>query len=880
MPEILRRVLRPFASRRMASRLDEEMRFHVDMATAKNMRDGMAEDDARRAALVDFGASQRFREEARDEVRGRMLDDLSRHIRYALRTLQRSPAFAVVVVLTLALGIGANTALFSVYDKLILNPVTFPEPDTLIAIVTTNPQLPGLLPSLAWTRYREIQAHNDSFSSVGISAFDSFTITGNGEPEQLNALRVSSTFFPTLGVLPVLGRNFEAEEDVPNGPSVCMISHEFWQTRFGGQPGILDKTITLNGQPWQVVGILPPHLSPPYRQTQVFAPRVFEVGGLTAAQIESGAGYAQPIGRLKKGVTLKQARAELAAISRGYRERFGGKLDAANTTEAQLFVKSLVGSLEPTFYTLLAAVAFVLLIACANVASLCLGRIVARHKELAVRRSLGATRARVVQQFLIESLIISVVAGLLGILVGYLAISAIQTLVSAQLPPNTVLTLSVRALAFTTAIIVVTAVLIGLAPALQASRANVGDALKDCVRGSTGEQAGRFRSVLIVAEVAMSVILLVGSSLLLISFLKLQRTPSGFEPKGAAAAFVALSTTQYKTPAQQAEFFSQVVERLRSQPHVTNAAAAIGLPLSGFVPRSPYSVAGRAVLPLPQRPLAGLSIVSEDYFTLMRIQLREGRAFSADDREGAPGVCIINESLAKKLFPGESAIGKILMRGRDAEIMEEIVGVIRDVKTLGATVPAPDEIYHPMRQLGRPGMAIVARTDGDPALLQPTLRAAVTAVDKNQPISFFSTLENNVALSLAAQKTVAALTSVFAGVATLLSAIGLYSVLAYAVSRRTPEIGIRMALGAKPKEVIGLVMRAGLRLVALGLGIGILGAAAAARLIQTLLFNVQPLDPIVYIAVVILFSGIAALACLAPSIRASRIDPLIAMRAE
>ena len=441
------------------------------------------------------------------------------------------------------------------------------------------------------------------------------------------------------------------------------------------------------------------------------------------------------------------------------------------------------------------------------------------------------------------------------------------------------------------------------APALQASRAHLVEVLKDSARGSSGARGRRFRSTLIVAEVALSVVLLVGSTLLMVSFLRLQRTPPGFEAKGAAAAFVGVPTTRYATSAQQAEFFAQVIEQLRAQAGVTDAAAAIGLPLSGFNPRAPYSVRGRPILPLPQRPLANLGIVSEDYFRLMRISLVSGRAFTAGDRDGAPGVCIVNESLAKRLFPGEQALGQVLLRGRDAELGAEIVGVIRDVKTNGLNAPPPDEIYYPMRQLGRPGMAVVGRvgpsTAGSPssgqarstgsslssgqadaASLQGAIRAAVAAVDKNQPISFFATLETNISQSLGAQRIVASLTAIFAGLALVLSAVGLYSVLAYAVSQRRAEIGIRMALGAKRAQVVLLVMQGGLQLVAVGLALGLAGAAGAARLIRTLLFDIQPLDPIVYGGVAVLFTAVAALACLLPSLVASRIDPLVALRSE
>ncbi|HXI30974.1 MAG TPA: ABC transporter permease [Vicinamibacterales bacterium] len=801
-------------------------------------------------------------------------------VRQAVRALRKSPGFSIVAVLTIAVGIGANTALFSVYDRLVLNPVTIPKPSSLVAIWIVNPQLNFNAPAMSWPRYDDTRAHATSFESLGISAFDNFTLTGNGDPEQLNGQRVSASFFPTLGILPAAGRNFTPEEDLPNGPSVCILSHELWQTRFGGRREIVDTTITLNGQPWQVVGILPPRLSPPFAQVQVFAPRVFEVGGLTPIQVQNGAGYAQAIARLKPGVSLERAAAELVTLGRSYQERFATRLDANNVAEPRLFVAALVGNLEPTFYTLLAAVGFVLLIACANVASLFLGRLTMRVREVAVRQALGATRRRVMKQFLIESVVFSLVAGALGVLLAMWGLVAIQSMIATQLPPNTTLTLNWRAFAFTGLVTFATALLVGVVPALQASRTALVETLKDSARGSSSERSGRVRAVLIVAEVALSVVLLVGSALLLISFIALQRTPPGFEPRGAATAFVGVPAPRYGTPAQQAQFFTEVIARLEAQPRVTAAAAVIGLPLSGFNPRSPYSVGGRPVLPLPQRPIANLGIVSDDYFTVMRMSFVAGRAFTADDREGAPGVCIVNESLAKRLFPGESALGRIMLRGRDAELKAEIVGVIHDVKTNGLNVPAPDEIYYPIRQLPRPGMAIVARTDGDAAALQPILRATVAAVDKDQPISFFATLETNVAQSLGVQRIVASLTSIFAGLALVLSAIGLYSVLAYAVSQRTPEIGIRMALGAQPGQVVRLVMRDGLRLVIVGLVAGLAAAAGAARLIETLLFGVRPLDPIVYGAVAALFTLVAILACLVPSLRASRIDPLIALRAE
>ena len=803
-------------------------------------------------------------------------------MKLALRSLLKTPGFTLVAVITIAVGIGANTALFSVFDRLILRPLTLPSPSSLVAIWVSNPALNFNAPAVAWPRFEEIRRQAQSFSSAANSAFDTFTVTGSTDPEQLNGLRVTANFFTTLGVNPIRGRAFTPEDDVPNGPNVCILSYEVWQTRFGGRDSIVGETIQLNGQSWQVVGILPPHLSNPFNQVQIFAPRVFEVAFLTSVQVQNGAGYSQPIARLKPNVTLAQATAELAALSKSYATQFAGRLDANNLAVPHDYVESLAGQLRPTFYTLLGAVGFVLLIACANVASLFLGRLSARHKEIAIRQSLGARRSTIVRQFLTESLLFSAIAGTLGVVLALWALAAIehQLTTLGLITPGTTLAPNWIALSFAAGVTVLSGLLVGFVPAIQASKTNLVEVLKDGTRGSSGAHGGNFRSILIVAEVALSVVLLVGSGLLLTSFLKLQRTPPGFEPKGVAAAFVGIPTARYKTNPEQARYFSAVLEQLRANPQVKDAAAALSLPVSGFGSQSPYSIGGRTILPLPQRPLAGFQVVSDDYFRLMRITVREGRPFNARDADGGPGVCIVNESFAKHIFPGESALGKIVLRGRDADVKSQIVGVTADVKINGLNAPAPDEVYYPLNQLGRPGLFVIARTEADANALQAVLRGAVAAVDKNQPISFFQTLETDVAQSLGAQRVVALLTAIFAGLALVLSAVGLYSVLAYAVLQRTAEIGIRMALGSTQASVLSLVMRSGLRLVAFGLVVGLAAAAGVAKLIQSLLFNVTALDPLVYGGVTLLFAIVAVLACLLPALHASRIDPLIALRAD
>lgn len=799
---------------------------------------------------------------------------------YPLRALLKSPGFTLVAVLTIAVGIGANTTLYSVFNRLVLNPVSLPQPESLVAIWTVNESQNFNAPAVSWPRYELLRDRNTSFASICLSAFDNFTLTGSDEPLQLNGLRVTAGFFGTLGVRPALGRDFRPEDDVPNGPNVVILSHQLWETRFGARASVVGEMIQLNGLSWEVIGVLPPRLSNPFAATQIFAPRVFEVGGLTPAQIQNGAGYAQPTARLRPDKTLEQAVEELTALSRAYASEFPTKLDAENRSDPRFLVETIAGNLRPTFYVLLGSVGFVLLIACANVASLFLSRLSARHREIAVRQSLGATRADIVRQFLLESLLFSTAAGALGVLLALWSLDAFGSLLVdnvAILP----LSLDVPVLLFTAGATLLSALLVGLVPALQASRTDISNTLKDAGRGSPGGVRGkRFRSILVVVEVALSVVLLVGSALLLLSFLRLQQTPAGFRTGGIAAAFVGIPESRYTTEAARARFFTDVVEKLQSVPQVKEAAAVIGLPLSAFSPLSPYSIAGRPILPLAQRPLAGLRVVSDDYFRMLAIPLRAGRTFAPEDREGAPGVCVINDSFARRLFPDQSPLGQVILRGRNADQQFEIVGIVGDVRSNGLNAPVPDDVYLPVRQFGRPGMFVVARTDGEAELLQPIIRSAVAAVDRNQPISFFQTLDSLVSQSLDVQRTVAALTALFAAVALVLALVGLYSILAYAVTQRTGEIGLRMALGAQRGQVVSLIMRGGLRLVAIGLLAGLAISAAAAHLIRTQLFNVEPLDPLVYGGVAVLFLLVGALACLLPSWRAARITPLAALRTE
>ena len=804
-------------------------------------------------------------------------------LKFAFRAQLKSPGFTAVAILTIAVGIGANTALFSIFNKLVLHPLDLPESGRIVRLWTNNKERNVVGPVMSVPKFELFRDSQTSFSAIDAAAFNSAVLIRDGaEPEQLSSLNVTASFLPALGLQLARGRNFTKEEDALNGPPVCLLGYDIWKTRFGRRENIVGETIMLNGIGTTVVGILPEKLPGPIAFVQLLSPWPFNPPGLTPAQLAGGAGFLQVTARLKPGVTYEQADAEIHTISQRYKQANPGRLDANNDNELRTWIEEVVGPVRPTFVMLLTAVGFVLLIACANVSSLFLGRLSARHKEIAVRLSMGATRRQLVRQFLTETAVFCVIATLLGVLLAVWSLEGIQRLLVNQLPPNTVFTLDPLTLGFTIALSVLASLLIGLVPALSASRVNLADVLKDSARGSPGGVRGtRFRGFLIVAEVTLSVVLLIGSGLLLTSFIRLQHTPAGFNPHGVASAFINLPPQRYGTKAQQADFYYQVVDQLKANPQVKTAAAALSQPISGFGPRGVYAVEGRPIPPTSERAIAAINFVTEDYFSLLQIPLQTGRLFAPTDLEQSPGVVVINAAFAKRLFPDKAtAVGQVLLRGQKADIKLEIVGVVGDVKSQGLNTPPPDTMYLPLRQWGGAGMSLVASTAGDPAALQSVLRTAVSAVDKTMALSFFTTMDSALQQSLGNQRVSAWLTGAFAGIALLLSAVGLYSVLAYAVTQRTSEIGIRMALGADKGQVISLILSQGMKLVALGLVIGLAGSAAGSRLLSSLLFEVKPLDPLVFGGVTVLFAIVAVLACLLPSLRAARIDPLVALRTD
>ena len=795
-----------------------------------------------------------------------------------MRRLRRSPGFALTAAATLTAGIAATITMFGVYAGVVLNPVTAADPASLITIYGINPHLRGSPDAyVSWPRFRELQAKSTSYVSMAAYSRDTVTLTADqGPAEQLRALRVSGDFFGTLRIGAERGRLFGAEDDRPNGPAVCLLSHELWQGRFGGRD-VVGVAIQLDGRSVDVVGVLPPRLSPPWADRQIVLPRVFEDSGMPAASIASGGTFLEVVARLRPGLTAARARDELRAATLDYTREFAGYGDAANQTAIRSLAETVSDSRRPVLGALLGAVVLVLLVSCANASALVLGRLTACQREIAVKQALGARRSTIVFELLRESFALSAGAGLAGVAVAAGALRVIQAALAAELPPGVVLRVEPQALLVAAAVVLTCAALVGLAPALHATRRRTSAPVTAFARGASDTPATRrFRNGLVVCEVALSVLLLVGAALALASLGRLHRASPGFDPSGVAAANVTLPAGRYPSAEEKAAFFLDVVDRLAAMPQVSGAAVVFGLPFDDNY-SSPYAIAGRPLLPVAERARAGLRVVSEEYFQVMRVSLVAGRDFTTADRFGTPLVCVVNQSLARRQFgSAQAAVGGVLLRGREA-LPYEIVGVVADVRTNGLVAPVPDEVFYAFRQAPRPNATLVARTPGDPDRLAPLMQSAIAAVDRSQPLFGFASMNRRLETALGPQRILAGLTLAFSAMAMLLASIGLYAVLAHSVALRQREIGIRLAVGAGRAAIVRLILAQGIRLVGVGIAAGLLAAAVASPLLAPRLFEVSPRDPLLYAGVALLFAAIGAVASLAPAIRASRIDPAISL---
>jgi len=792
-------------------------------------------------------------------------------LRYAARLLLRTPGFTVVAVLTLALGIGANTAIFTVVNALLLKPLPYADPDRLVMVWQDFRGRGG--PIDEWGtpgNYVDWRAQKDLFEEIAMISGWRPTLTGGPEAEPLPGEVVTHEYFSVLGVSPVLGRNFRPEDDVPKAPRVTIISDKLWKRRFGGQSSAVGRTITLSGVPHEIIGVLPPGFRPIIgASAELWRPMQ-----LNTATPSRGAITLRSIARLKVGVSLERGQVLATALASQLEAQYPESNEKVGFHLTGLHER-VVGDIKPGLLALLGSVGFVLLIACANIANLLLARGSARGRELAVRLSLGAARGRVVRQLLTESVLLATIGGVLGVLLGVWAVDALVAIAPANAPRVGEISLDLTVFAFAALLTVATGLVFGLVPALHSARADVTHALKDGSRGSSAAGGRRIRRSLIVAEVALALMLLTGGGLLLQTFVRLQHADLGFDPTDVLVGFVNPPGASYDTTAKHLAFYDQVFEKAKALPGVRKAALASVLPLSGDSDTS-FRIEGRAAPRTPsETPITWYRLVSASYFDTMGMHLRRGRIF--EPREAAPSV-VVNETMAKKFFPGEDPIGRRINPGGDDTPWFTIIGIVADARARGAREAPKVETFIPYWQLTERGMAVVLKTDGNPTQLTASLKQAVTSIDRNVPVSNVTTLAEMVGESIEQPRFFAMLAAAFAALALVLAAIGIYGVMAYAVAQRTMEIGVRMALGAKPSEVFTLVVADGLKLTAIGIVLGVAGSVLIARWLTTLLFGVEPGDPFTLAATAGTLLVVAAAACFVPARRATRVDPIVALR--
>ena len=796
-----------------------------------------------------------------------MLQDL----RYGVRILWKNPGFTIVAVLTLALGIGANTAIFTVVNAVLLRPLPYPKADELVSIYNTQGS------ESRWPfspeAYLDLKSRNSAFTDVAAISNKGWPVnlTGAGDPERLQGYQVSANLFPMLGVAAAEGRTFFSEEDRPGANHVVVLSHQLWQRRFSADPRLIGQSLTLNGESYTVVGVMPADFRL-FAKTDVWSPL-----GFTAVDERDPAGYLEVLARRRSGVTIEQAGAEVDAISREFRNKPNPEV----RSRLGLPQAMLTEEVRPMLMLLLGAVGFVLLIACVNIANLLLARGSIRRRELAIRSALGAGRGRVVRQLLAESLVLSLVGSAAGLLVAswttrFIASGLPEYLIQAN-SRVALLHIDTAALGFTLALSLLTSILFGFAPALQLSKIDLNEALKE--GGRTIGSRNRLRSVLVVAEVALAMVMLVGGGLMIKSFWRLSQVKLGYEPEGVLTAKIDPSGTRYDAFPAVTAFYRELLERIHAIPGVGDAAIINSLNAS-----FPFSIDEHPPLPPEQKPYASINQVSADYFRAMGIPLRAGRFLTDRDVKGAPQVVIVDESFAQRYFPGEDPIGKHIngeySRG-EGNSSREIVGVVGAAKYFTLSREPFPHMYFSYLQENWGSMSVVVRARaGDPMTLAAPIRAELAAIDKEQPIHSFKALEATVSAMVTPQRFTTLLMAGFAALAALLAAVGLYGVISYAVTQRTREIGIRMAMGADSRAVMRMVIRQGMTLAVIGVGIGLAASFALTRLLTTLLFSVSTTDPAVFIAIAAALLGVALGACFVPARRATKVDPMVALRYE
>lgn len=844
--------------------LDREIRSHLEAEAAEQRERGLTSEEAQYAAQRALGNTPLVKEDTRGVWGWTWVERINQDLRYAARTLKRSPGFTSVALLALALGIGANTAIFSVVNSVLLHPLAFREPGRLMML--DEKWLPRF-PHFEATSKDFLSWREQSHAFGQIAAFDgaAFNLTAEDRPERISGARVSANLPALLGVEPVLGRSFRPDEDTAGNDRVVLLSSSLWQRRFGGDPRVIGTVVRLNDIDFTIIGVMPPGFRFPH-DAEIWKPM-----GFTDKDFDGGH-FIWAIGRLKPGVTRDQAQAEMDLIM--------SRLHRPQVWSVNVFpvLDYYVGEVRTALYVLLGAAGFVLLIACVNVANLLLARGSARQREISLRASLGAGRGRILQQLLTESLLLSLLGGTLGLLLASGAIVTLKEFSPGSIPRLSEVTVDYSVLVFILILSSLTGVLFGLSPALRLSRADLHDSLKAGSRIAGTEVRTRMRSVLVVSEVALALVLLTGAGLLLKSFWRVLEVRPGFNPESVLTATIDLPPAKYRQPYQQMQFVQRLIEQLESLPDVRQAAVSAGLPFSE-VPDAGIRIDGRPIGAPDFGTTANYYRVTPLYFRAMGIPLIRGRLFTEHDTTTAKPVVVINETMAKRFFPKEDPIGKRLDISGPT-YLREIVGVVGDVKQAGLKASIPPQVYEPFLQKPSNSFNVVVRGLGDPMRLADAVRRQVLRLDKEQPISNVKTMKDVVATSLSQDRVSTFLLGLFAFLALILAGVGIYGVMSYSVGQRTHEIGIRIALGARQSGILKLVLVQSLRVVLIGVGIGLGASLLLTRLMATLLFDVAATDPVIFAGVSIVLLGVALAAAFVPARRAARVDPMVALRYE
>jgi len=805
------------------------------------------------------------------------METLLQDLRFSLRMLVKNPGFTAVAAITLALGIGANTAIFSVVNAVLLRPLPYRDPSRLVLMNESSKQLPDM--SVSYPNYLDWRDRSRSFERIAAVQPAQYTLSGVERPERLGGWNVTADFFPTLGIAPLVGRDLTAQDDRPGAPPVALLTYGLWQRRFGGDRSVVGRALTLSGRSVAVIGVLPRQFRFYYGDADLFLPLGLDSDRLKDRDEHPGI---YVVARLRPGATAQTAFADMDAIARGL-EKEHPESNSGNRVAVKLLQDDVVSILRPVLVVLAGAVGFVLLIACANVANLLLARASTREKEIAIRRALGASRRRVLRQVLTESALLSLAGGGLGLLLAAWLSDVLLSLIPAGLPRMDEVRLDATVLGFTLVLSLLTGLVFGIAPAWQASRSDVLEPLKETARGSSsGRGQQRFRSVLVVSEVALALVLLAGAGLMARSFERLQEVRPGFRPGNVLSAQLVLPELKYKTKAEINSFADRLVARVEALPGVEAAGTVNPLPLTQEGWQTDYQIEGRPVPARGEAPNSDYHVVSGAYFKAMGIPLVRGRLFDDSDREDTTPVVLVNETLARRWWPAGDAVGKRMRTGSVDQPgpWMTVAGVVGDVRQYGLDQEQKTQFYRTERQVALHPMSLVLRAQGDPEALASALRGAVQSIDPDQPIYNVRSMDSLLATTLAPRRLSLLLLATFAVTALLLAGVGIYGVLAYSVTQRTHEIGIRMALGARRADVLVMVLRQGLRLVLAGAALGVAAAFGLTRLMSSLLFGVSPTDPATLGAVCLVLVGVALLACLVPARRASGVDPMIALRCE